>query len=196
MKTDKKVWVALVVIAIIAVGGYFFPQFVGLGASGSRFPNGISANSTSPSAGEVLGTTLAITGASDVSTFTQGGGVRATSTVNAAETLLASDFDVENVIDYTLNVLDSTLTWPASTSLSSFLPNAGDTRTITVRHATTTIAMDLTFATTTGVFFRSASSTTLVIPGSEGGNNYADFKWIRRADTDFDVLVDVYVDEI
>lgn len=37
-------WVALIVVAIIAVGGYSFPgsQTQILGASGTRFPNGIS----------------------------------------------------------------------------------------------------------------------------------------------------------
>lgn len=38
-----------------------------LGASGTRFPHGISADSTSPSAGEVRGTTLTITGAATIS---------------------------------------------------------------------------------------------------------------------------------
>src|SRR3990172_5238910 len=36
------------------------------------------------------------TGAATLATLTQGGGIRATSTVNSAETLLAADFDVEN----------------------------------------------------------------------------------------------------
>jgi hypothetical protein len=35
-----------------------------LGATGTRFPNGISTNSTSPSAGQVRSTTLTVTGAS------------------------------------------------------------------------------------------------------------------------------------
>lgn len=37
-----------------------------LGASGTRFPNGVSADGTSPSAGEVRGTTLTTTGAASV----------------------------------------------------------------------------------------------------------------------------------
>jgi hypothetical protein len=45
MQNNKNLWVALVVVAIIAVGGYFFPQVTGLlGAStpGTRFPHGIT----------------------------------------------------------------------------------------------------------------------------------------------------------
>ena len=42
-----------------------------LGASGSRFPNGISADTTSPTAGQVRGTTLTTTGSAtfDIDTF-------------------------------------------------------------------------------------------------------------------------------
>lgn len=50
----------VVVIAMMLVGGN---QSVSLGASGTRFPNGLSADSTSPVAGEVRGTTLTSTGA-------------------------------------------------------------------------------------------------------------------------------------
>jgi hypothetical protein len=45
MQTNKKLWVALIVVAIIAIGGYFFPQVKGLlGAvtPGTRFPHGIT----------------------------------------------------------------------------------------------------------------------------------------------------------
>jgi hypothetical protein len=47
---------------VLAIGGYFYPQVVQtVGASGTRFPNGLSADTTSPVAGEVRGTTLAVT---------------------------------------------------------------------------------------------------------------------------------------
>jgi hypothetical protein len=44
-----------------------FSDDISFGASGTRFPNGISADSTSPSAGEVRGTTLTMTGAATIS---------------------------------------------------------------------------------------------------------------------------------
>ncbi len=53
--------------SVALVGGNQQPA-VQFGASGTRFPNGISANSTSPSAGQVLGTT--ITGTTIASTGT------------------------------------------------------------------------------------------------------------------------------
>lgn len=85
---NKSLWVAIILVGVMSIGllvnaysgtsGTVFEgdcvncilggqseQLEGmLGASGSRFPNGISANSTSPSAGEVRGTTLAITSTS------------------------------------------------------------------------------------------------------------------------------------
>lgn len=61
---NKRLTVGLIAVAIIAVGGYFFPLVQSQLGSGTRMPNGISADSTSPSAGQVRGTTLTITGAS------------------------------------------------------------------------------------------------------------------------------------
>lgn len=49
---------ALVVIAVIAIGAYFFPQQANFGSTGSRYPNGLSANTMSPSVGQLRGTTL------------------------------------------------------------------------------------------------------------------------------------------
>lgn len=82
--TNKNLTIGLVIAMIIAVGGYFFPQIqASLGASGTRFPNGISADSTSPSAGQVRGTTLTTTGAS-----TLGGTVTVTTSNTATSTLI------------------------------------------------------------------------------------------------------------
>ena len=67
--TSKKVWVAMIVITIIAFyGGYYFASKDNLGASGTRFPNGISADTTSPIVGQVRGTTLAVTSSANIIT--------------------------------------------------------------------------------------------------------------------------------
>lgn len=67
-------------VAIIAIGAYMFPKQVGqiLGA-GTRFPNGISADSTSPTAGLVRGTDLTITDDATIQ-----GGTFTVTTTNAA----------------------------------------------------------------------------------------------------------------
>ena len=130
--------------------------------------------------------TLTITGASDVGTFTQGGGVRSTSTLNSTETLLATDFDVENVIEYTMNVSATTLTLPATSTLSALVPTAGDTRTIHIKNATTT-AISLTIAGGTGMDIYNSTST-LAIPSGD----FAEVTFQRQSDTDIDVFFDIF----
>ena len=81
--TNKNLTIGLVIAMIIAVGGYFFPQIQTSLGGGTRFLNGISADSTSPSAGQVRGTTLTTTGAS-----TLGGTVTVTTSNTATSTLI------------------------------------------------------------------------------------------------------------
>jgi hypothetical protein len=63
-------WVAIVialiavVLSVVGLVGGNTNRPVEFGASGTRFPNGISADTTSPIAGQVRGTTLTTTGAS------------------------------------------------------------------------------------------------------------------------------------
>lgn len=63
--SNNNLTIGLLVAIVIAIGGYFYPQVQPtvqetFGSTGSRFPNGVSANSTSPIAGQLLGTTLAV----------------------------------------------------------------------------------------------------------------------------------------
>ena len=138
-------------------------------------------------------TTLTVSGATDVSTFTQGGGVSATSTSGTTVPLLASNFDVENVIDVTLNVQDATLSFPASSTLSALIPNSGDTREIFIRNASTTAAMDLTISGGTGVLLKTASSSNIVL-GDTDGANYAIVRLIRKANTDIEAFLEIFLD--
>ena len=93
MKTIKE-WagvVALVIFAITQVSSLF--GGLNFGASGTRMPNGISADTTSPIAGEVRGTTLTITGATTLSsTLAVSGATTLSSTlaVSATTTLSAN----------------------------------------------------------------------------------------------------------
>ncbi len=84
---NKQFWallggeIVLAVLVIVALVGGQSGQF---GATGTRFPYGISADSTSPSAGEVRGSTLTITGAQTLtgaSTLSSTLGVVATTTL-------------------------------------------------------------------------------------------------------------------
>lgn len=131
------------------------------------------------------------------STLTQGGGVRATSTSGTVVPLLASDFDIENVIDVTLNVSSATLSFPASSTLTSFIPVSGQVRELFIRNATTTASMNLTIAGGTGVLLKNASSTPSVSPiilGDTDGANYGVVKLIRKANTDIEALLTIFRD--
>jgi hypothetical protein len=136
-------------------------------------------------------TLTALTGV--IGTLTQGGGVRATSTTGAVLPLLASDFDVENMIDVTLNVQDGTVSFPATSTLTSFIPNTGDNRTIFIRNATTTTTMDLTIAGGTGVLLKKATSSA-VITGDADGANFFEVHLVRKANTDIEALMLSFVD--
>lgn len=127
--------------------------------------------------------------------FQQGmfvGGRVASSTTSTTGTLLASAIENATVIDYTLNVADVTLTLPA-TSTIGFMRNPGDTKTFFVRNATTTATMDITFANGTGMNYKRATSTKTLIGDTDGGNT-ARITLIRQADSDIDMLVDLFVD--
>jgi hypothetical protein len=83
MNSNIKLWIAVVVVGIIAVGGYFYPQVKGsFSSTGTRLPNGVSADSTSPTAGQLRGTTLLTTGA-----VTMGGNLTVTTSNTATSTL-------------------------------------------------------------------------------------------------------------
>lgn len=207
--------VAIVLIAGIIggfVGGLVGNQSGNLGA-GTRFPNGISADSTSPSSGEVRGSTLTITGAQTLtgattlsSTLTVGGLIKAdagsyvsytnsTSTTATTQTLAAADILNYSSIILTPNTGALTLTLPASSTLSAMVPVAGDSFEQCWYNATTTAATYITFAAGTGIDFQKNATTTTVgadtttYPIDAGG--YACLKYIRQpaTATTFDIGV-------
>lgn len=139
-----------------------------------------------------IASTLGITGATTASTLTQGGGIRATTTTATTATLLASDFDTENVIDVTPGGASLTLTLPATSTLTSFIPTAGQTRTIYIRNATTTADINITVAGGTGTALRNATSTGAIIRGVTGGNSYGKIDFVRKSTSDIDALLTVF----
>jgi len=175
--------IKLVAIVLIAgliggfVGGLVGNQSDYLG-SGTRFPSGLSADGTSPIAGEVRGTTLTITGAQTLtgattlsSTLTANGlatfnagyyhsYTNSTSTTATTQTLVAADILNYTSIILTPNVGALTLTFPASSTLSAMVPVAGDSFKQCWYNATTTAAVTITFAAGTGIDFQRAATTT------------------------------------
>lgn len=132
---------------------------------------------------------LFVTGAASLTSlitdaFTQGGGITSTSTY-ASSPLLASYFDTENIIEIANWTTNPTITFPASSTLSSLCPTAGDSRSIILKNATTTGT--ITFAAGTGNTISNATST-LVVPAGD----FVSATFVRQTDTDFDILFDIF----
>lgn len=123
--------------------------------------------------------------------LTSGGGVTATTTDTTASTLAVTDFDNENVIDVTPGAASVTLSFPATSSLTSFIPATGQTRTIFIRNATTTAGVNILVASSTGVIVNSASTSALIM-STTGAKNYGKLDFVRKANTDISVLLTLF----
>ncbi len=162
-----------------------------LGASGTRWKNGISADSTSPVAGEVRGTTFtstgavtfasgSVTGAFDGGKFTQGGGTLA-STTGASSLLLEADLLSYNNLAFApllVATTATTLTFPASTTLTTLIPNDGDAMSYWLSNATGTPSA-LTLAGNTGTILKNNSSSASTLEGK-----FTQFDLVRQANSD------------
>lgn len=176
---NSKTSVALVVILLIAIGSYFFPANKTVV---ERVVEQLGASSgTSHSFLESFESGLSV------------GGEYATSTSGAQMPLVAGAIENVSTIRATLNVVDTTLTFPASSTIG-FMRNSGDTRVYWVKNATTTAAMDITFAAGTGMNFKNATTTKILIGDTDGGNA-ARVTLIRQADSDIDMYLELFVDE-
>lgn len=163
------------------------------------FGNGLSAGLTEQLTVDKDGNAtttgnLSVAGVTVLSTFTQGGGITATSTTATAGTLQAADVDTENTIDFTANTGDTTLTLAASTT--AMCPSvAGRTRTFFIRNATTSAATDLAIAGGTGIILKRATSTVgSLILGDTDASNYAKLEITKKANTDCVALMTLYND--
>lgn len=184
-----KEWAGTVALIAIVLT-WAIPSPSEFGASGTRFPNGLSTTSTSPAAGEirttdlVVGDTASITGtttaaSTTVKSFMQGGNVFAT-TSQGATTYTAADIEVASLIRHTASAA-LTATLPASSTFSSaFIPTPGDRKDICLYAITTLI----TLADGTGTEINTASSTKNVNAAGLGCMTF-----IRDSDTDIEVLL-------
>ncbi len=104
-----------------------------------------------------------------------------TSTSNTTLTMVAADIANYSTVIMTPNVASVTLTFPASSTLSAFLPTAGDTMKQCWVNATGTAATKITFAAGTGWDFEVSSTTIAAQPISPG--NSGCFTIIRKPAT-------------
>lgn len=120
-------------------------------------------------------------------TFTQGGGVTATTSA-ASATFLASDFDTENGIEISLSVGAVTLTLPASTTFP-LGTTAGSYREFTMFNASTTGGAIITIAGGTGTLLEVASSTASAGLKTIAPSGAAVFTAWRKANSDIEVFM-------
>jgi len=199
--------VILVILAGMAVGGKS-SQSLELGASGTRFPSGISADTTSPIAGEVRGTTLTITstsaftgaisassvdvsGAAMVGRFTQGGGISTISTTSATLTMTQTQMEAGGIISIA-NTAGSealALTLPASSTWTTLIPNAGDSRMWIIDNLHSVAATTTTITKAAGVDLMGVTANEDVINGAVTGM----LECYRKATTDIMCIVSEFV---
>ena len=117
--------------------------------------------------------------------LTTGGPVFASSTINS-ETLLAANLIANGSMVYTINVGPTTLTLPASSTLTSFIPNAGDRSTFYIRNGTSTTGATgvLTLAGAAGTILETASTTAGTNLTVGGGKSVLLNFWRNSTTTD------------
>lgn len=178
-------WIALIVVAIIAIGGWFTPvgqaafgaladstNFTNLGAKVLKVGTGCDDSSTWTAC---QGASVGATG-----TFSQGGGVNSLS-IASTTALTASDFDTENAIELTLTDGTGTIALPASSTFP-LGTNPGSMREFTIFNASSTI--NITMSGGTGTLLEKASSTAII-----SGSGAALFTAWRKANSDIEVLM-------
>lgn len=186
----------ILLIAILVLVGGNEPA---VGASGSRFPNGLSADTTSPVAGEVRGTTF---------TFTSTGSFNGLPTLNAgilhsytnststpaSMTMKQSDILGYETILFNLTEAAATksITLPATSTLTSFIPTAGDWQDQCWINSSTTAAATITLVAGTGIDLQTASSSPIDL--ILGADSTACFKFIRKTNTDISASMLEYND--
>lgn len=144
--------------------------------------------------GALTGTTGSLSGLLTLNAGVLNSYTNSTSTVVTAYTLKAADLVGYDSILMTPNTAALTLTFPASSTLSTLVPSAGDIQRTCIFNATSTAAATITLATGTGISLeRVATSTT---SGSAGmlaipANGSACLTFVRQKATasTFDISV-------
>lgn len=151
---------------VVLIGGQSAPEV----GSGTRYPNGISADSTAPSAGEVRGTTLTVTGASSLSGALTGTSGSFSSTLGVTGT---STLATTTITDLTVSgaaALQSTLAVTGASTIAAL--TASGTSTLATTTATLfSVSGAGTFSSTLGVTGAVTLSSTLGVSGAATFSN-------------------------
>lgn len=120
--------------------------------------------------------------------LTDGGGVYATTTTIATETLTATQMEKNKLIRFlgSATAAAITVTLPATSTMTNIIRNAGDYRTWVIENGYTAAATTTTIAAGTGIDLQEPDGQNVVI----GINNYAFLTCFREASTDVVCRVD------
>lgn len=127
--------------------------------------------------------------AADVGRFTQGGGIVDASDTDATIALTQAQLLAGNLYEQPLTIGAATITTPATSTLTTFIPTAGDSASYLIHNATTTAGITLTVAAGTGTNLFTMGTTSVIITPNKVGR----LIFTREADTD--VSLELYLDE-
>lgn len=186
-------FLAVVVIALVLVGGNNQSAFGGTTNYDSlELSENLTVDGTSTLTGATSLNGAATLNAGQIRSYTV-----ASSSVTTG-TLAESDILNYDTLLYTPGGAAATkiLTLPATSTITSMVPTAGDIQETCIYNATSTAASTITLAAGAGMDLeRVATSTTsgavsvLVIPA----NGYACLKFVRQTDTDIGALMTSYI---
>lgn len=194
--SNKNLTYGLVIVAVIAIIGIFTPA--GKTASQTIANLGGTTNYDTlvlgiPPVGDASATVGALSAQSTLYAG-QGlfeGGVNSTSTP-ASMTLKTSDFNTVSLLSINPSVASITVTFPATTTDTTFLPNAGDCTWDVFHNSTTTGAVNITLAGGTtasgGFILQTSSSTTTVAPKILTPGATGSVRMCRKVNTDISVI--------
>ncbi len=131
---------------------------------------------------------LIVDGSAITGNFTYGFTTVASST-SASTVLLQSHLTTYSGMDLTPSGIAVTLTLPATSTLTTVIPNAGDCLDWRLRNTSAISASSTTIAAGTGIDLVENENGDVVI---DGGNE-AQLKFCRELDTDVTVYVDEYI---
>lgn len=190
--SNKNLTIGVVVAIVIAIIGCFSPSVQKAIVAGTTgiYTNyaglASTATLTGPGCGDAYSTCAPTITGSSIGLIQNG---NLATTTPASMTMAATDFTggYATISDLP-NVGSITLTLPASSTMSTFLPSVGDTKSYTLFNASSTAAITVTLAGGTGTILEDASTTKAI-----GPLKAATVTVFRSTDSDLVFLMNPYI---
>ena len=175
---------ALLVVLLVGTGGSFGGA---VNTVKQIFGDGFTVERGSST---LLTTTAATT---TVEAFTEGGFVYSTTTSPETNNLTLRAAEVQNYRYISVNPgrIFQTLTLPATSTITSLVPNSGDVARLYIRNATGTADGTFRIAAGSGFAIQTSSSTPAAVASTTPGD-WATLTFVRKADTDIDILFEFF----